>query len=86
MVFKGEVMKAQKQKSIKKTVFSVDEALCTGCGKCVKACPMLILKIENKKCIMVKEFMCLECGTCMRTCPEKAIMIEGLDIMGTVEE
>jgi heterodisulfide reductase subunit A-like polyferredoxin len=79
-------MNVQNQGKIKKTVFSVDEALCTGCGKCVKACPMLILKIKEKKCIMVKEFMCLECGTCMRKCPEKAIMIEGLDIMGTIED
>jgi heterodisulfide reductase subunit A-like polyferredoxin len=79
-------MNVQNQGKIKKTVFSVDEALCTGCGKCVKACPMLILKIKEKKCIMTKEFLCLECGTCMRKCPERAIMIEGLDTMGTIEE
>jgi coenzyme F420-reducing hydrogenase gamma subunit len=35
---------------------------------------------------MTKEFLCLECGTCMRKCPERAIMIEGLDAMGTIEE
>jgi NAD-dependent dihydropyrimidine dehydrogenase PreA subunit len=79
-------MNAQNHGKIKKTVFRVDEALCTGCGKCVKACPMKILKIKEKKCVMVKEFMCLECGTCMRKCPEKAIMIEGLDDMGTIED
>ena len=60
----------------KKTLFTVDENLCIGCGLCVKACPMKILEIVDGLCIMKDITRCLECGTCKRDCPEDAITIE----------
>lgn len=64
--------------AIRKTNFMVDEQLCIGCGVCIDACPMKILKVEEGICVIEKDFICLECGTCLRKCPEDAISIEGL--------
>ncbi len=64
--------------AIRKTNFMVDEQLCIGCGVCIDACPMKILKVEEGICVIEKDSICLECGTCLRNCPEDAISIEGL--------
>lgn len=43
----------------------VDKSLCSGCGLCVKACPMDIKRVGDHECI--------HCGHCASVCPEKAI-------------
>ena len=45
----------------------VDEG-CTGCGACLRACPMDIRRIGDHECI--------HCGACMSVCPEKAISLK----------
>lgn len=45
----------------------VDEAACTGCGACVRACPMDIRRVGDHECI--------HCGLCVSACPEKAISL-----------
>ena len=49
---------------------------CIGCGKCTKICPTNILKLEDKKAILVKG-MCLECGHCQAICPANSILLNG---------
>jgi ferredoxin len=63
-----------------KIAFKVLEERCVGCGICVDACPMKILKMENDLCIMADISRCLECGTCIRECPQDAIVIPGVKL------
>ena len=64
----------------KKIAFTVYEERCIGCGACVEACPMKILKMENDLCVMMDISRCLECGTCIRECPQDAIEIPGVKL------
>lgn len=43
----------------------VDCGRCTGCGKCVRECPMDIRHVGDHECI--------SCGKCISACPTKAI-------------
>lgn len=60
---------------------SVDETTCTGCGKCVTACPVEAMGLvsandahrPNARFARVAEDICLGCGVCVRTCPSKSL-------------
>lgn len=61
----------------------VDEAACTGCVKCDKACPVGAIEMREKptsakprKLAVVKEALCLGCGVCTMKCTKKAIRME----------
>ena len=55
---------------LQKAKYTVSEA-CTGCGKCVKVCPVNNIKMASGK----PEFSddCMGCYACIHKCPEKAI-------------
>ncbi len=46
----------------------VDSGRCTGCGRCIRICPMDISRPGDHECI--------HCGQCVSACPEKAISIK----------
>jgi ferredoxin len=46
---------------------------CTGCGLCVKRCPMKNLTIKNGKA--AAHGNCTECYRCINLCPERAVGI-----------
>lgn len=48
---------------------------CTGCGKCVKVCPMAIIQIANKKAISNSELDCTLCRLCVMNCKQRAITL-----------
>jgi len=59
----------------------IDEARCTGCGKCVNACPVAAMALVSandgrdpkaRKASLAEE-TCLGCGVCVRTCRQAAI-------------
>ena len=68
----------------------VDEALCTGCGQCVKVCPNQLVSLlpvsairigcsSHEKGLTVKQVCkagCIGCGLCGKNCPEGAITME----------
>ena len=62
-------------------VSSLDEAKCTGCGKCVKLCPVNAVSLvdakdplkKKKKKAKVDTSICVGCGVCALKCSPKAI-------------
>ncbi|PIP39313.1 MAG: nitroreductase [Desulfobacterales bacterium CG23_combo_of_CG06-09_8_20_14_all_51_8] len=68
----------------RQTTFSkitvIDEK-CTGCGRCVKSCPIQLLMLDaDNKCRSNQRydaFRCITCQNCMAVCPAEAIAITG---------
>ncbi len=69
---------------------AVNEAKCTACGKCVKACPRGLFKLmPSDKRVHVRcsshdkgkfvrlgcDIGCIACGKCVKTCPVEAIAL-----------
>lgn len=55
-------------------MIEVDLEVCSGCQKCVKACPFAVVTIVDKKAQIGDG--CNMCGACVQVCPEDAITIE----------
>lgn len=69
----------------------VDEALCTGCGLCIKACPRSIIALrepdealqllcrnpeKGKQVLAVCNSGCIACGLCVKACTYGALKME----------
>ncbi len=62
---------------------AVNEETCTGCGKCVSACPVEAMalvtandpKRPNRKVARVLEDICLGCGVCTRVCDQTSLTL-----------
>jgi Pyruvate/2-oxoacid:ferredoxin oxidoreductase delta subunit len=50
----------------------VDQALCTGCQRCVAVCPFGAIEIVDKKAVIQAD-SCNNCRVCVSSCPESAI-------------
>ncbi|NLE45858.1 MAG: 4Fe-4S binding protein [Chloroflexi bacterium] len=50
----------------------VDVTRCTGCGVCVKVCPVEAIALVNGKAHIAEE-VCTGCGACVNVCPVDAI-------------
>ncbi|MBN1996179.1 4Fe-4S binding protein [candidate division KSB1 bacterium] len=48
---------------------------CTGCGVCTLVCPQQILKLQDKKILVIDKDGCMECGACQRNCEFDAIRV-----------
>ncbi len=49
-----------------------DEARCTGCANCMKACPTTAIRIKGNKSIQLVG-RCIGCGECIRVCKAGAV-------------
>jgi DNA-directed RNA polymerase subunit D len=58
-------------------VLELDEKACDGCGTCVKACPVNIIKLVEKKPKISDILLCTTCKVCAEACSTKAIRIGG---------
>lgn len=55
--------------------FTIDNALCIGCGVCRKQCPSQAIIGERKQAHYVIVDRCIGCGACAPACPKDAIII-----------
>jgi len=63
---------------------AVDPAACTGCGACVRACPVAALELQpagdpdrpKRRLARLQAELCLGCGVCVRACAARAIRLE----------
>ncbi len=61
----------------------VDRSTCSGCGKCVSACPIQAMslvsandpKSKTRRTARVDEEICLGCGVCVRACPNGSLSL-----------
>ena len=63
---------------------AVEEARCTGCGRCAEVCQFHAIAVVKAKVLVFPE-LCHGCGGCSLACPEKAIS-ELPHVIGFVEE
>jgi Pyruvate/2-oxoacid:ferredoxin oxidoreductase delta subunit len=62
----------------------IEEDNCSGCGKCIKACPISAIEwVSNDdgtnskpKKVKINEEICLGCGVCVRACSNKTITLK----------
>lgn len=61
-------------------VADIDEAICIGCTRCIKACPTDAILGGPKQIHSVLRDDCSGCGQCIERCPTAAMVMQPLPI------
>lgn len=67
---------------MKRSIVSIDEEKCNGCGLCIPNCAEGAIKIINGKAKLVDDRFCDGLGACLGHCPQDAITIIERDAPG----
>ncbi|MDY7010125.1 MAG: 4Fe-4S binding protein [Planctomycetota bacterium] len=51
----------------------VNHEMCTGCGICVRECPVEAMSIGDSGYADIDEDACIRCGKCHDVCPQEAV-------------
>ncbi len=60
----------------------VDVEKCTGCGFCVRDCPLEAVRLVKKKAVIQDH--CTQCGVCLKVCGYDALTRDAVPAQGTV--
>jgi len=55
---------------------SIDPEKCTGCGACVRVCPVVAILGEKKKPHQLDRDKCVKCRACYEACKFDAVLIQ----------
>ncbi len=53
--------------------FEIDPALCKGCSKCARGCPVGAISGKIKEPFTIDKDKCIKCGACVTACPFHAV-------------
>lgn len=56
-----------------KMKWTIDYSKCNVCGECIDACKRGLLKIKDKRIIIINQYDCNWCGDCASVCASDAI-------------
>lgn len=73
----------ESRKDVDILIPGIEDAKCTGCGRCAEICEYHAIAVVNKK-VLVFPQLCHGCGSCTLLCPTKAIH-EVSNIIGSLE-
>ena len=59
----------------KRTIISIDEEKCNGCGLCIPNCPEGAMQLIDGKARLISDLFCDGLGACVGYCPEGAITL-----------
>lgn len=62
-----------------KTELFWNKSLCTGCGRCISACPRCGISVKDGRIVQDWD-ACIKCGSCVAACPNKARSTRGYSI------
>ena len=58
-----------------RTIISIDEEKCNGCGLCIPNCPEGAMQVIDGKARLISDLFCDGLGACVGYCPEGAITL-----------
>lgn len=56
--------------------FTIDPEICTGCGRCLRVCPVEAVAGEKKEPHSILQDQCTRCGACLESCRFDAISVK----------
>jgi len=60
---------------VKRTVVTIDDRRCTGCGLCMPDCPTAALEVRDGCSRLADDRCCDGGGACVAACPHGAIVL-----------
>lgn len=66
-------------------MFTLNESLCIGCGRCVADCAFGLLEMREGHPVPARKG-CIACGHCVAVCPKGAVSLPGMEQVLPYEE